>query len=438
MKIYAAASGLVSAVVYSNFDRNMGGNNLPPANYIQIKHPDNTYAYYYHIRKNSSTVSVGDNVVAGQVIALAGSSGNSSDAHLHFEPGQYVNNSWVKKTRGTEPIIPPQHYGKARRRMWVMTAKFMISVYSRSWQPEEIWLIFLQVFKENYRTLNFGYHEPQIGVFIQLRSKAGEPYTLEIRRPDNSLFATTSGTIQSKTQYGWYYWYWNFNINPPVYGTWYTRILKNNVELKRQNFNVALFTMYCPRFKPMAGKTFRRKNFIQRDTLRVNKYGATLPVTYTLLNPPSNVTLVNDSIVTIGTNWNQASTSYYFKVEARLGNNTSGMRDTMYYHLVDTTHNPSAIQNINSEVPDKFSLGQNYPNPFNPVTNINFSIPKSGMVKLVIYDILGKQISVPVNENLRAGNYKVDFNASALASGVYFYRLESDGFTDIKKMMLVK
>src|SRR4030095_6551872 len=400
-----------------------------------------TYAYYYHIRKNSSTVSVGDNVNAGQMIALAGSSGNSSDAHLHFEPGQYVNNSWVKRD--------PWHgtYNTAAT-LWQSQAPYVgddglkiydIGVFTQLAAGGNMNSIPSSYFKERItEPLNFGYYEPQIGVFIQLQSKAGEPYTVEIRRPDNSLFASTSGTISSKTQYGWYYWYWNFNINPPVYGTWYARVLKNNVELKRQNFNVALFTMYCPRFKPTAGKTFRRKNFIQIDTLRVNKYGASLPVTYTLLNPPSNVTLVNDSIVTIGTNWNQPLTSYYFKIEARLGNNTSGMRDTMYYHLVDTTHNPNAIQNISSEVPDRFALSQNYPNPFNPVTNINFSLPSNGTVRLVIYDVLGKLVSTLVNQNLRAGSYKVDFNASGLASGIYFYRLDAEEFTDVKKMILVK
>src|SRR4030095_5900155 len=229
MKIYAAASGIVTAVGYTNFDRNMGGNNLPPANYVQIKHPDNTYAYYYHIRKNSSTVSVGDNVNAGQMIALAGSSGNSSDAHLHFEPGQYVNNSWVKRD--------PWHgtYNTAAT-LWQSQAPYVgddglkiydIGVFTQLAAGGNMNSIPSSYFKERItEPLNFGYYEPQIGVFIQLQSKAGEPYTVEIRRPDNSLFASTSGTISSKTQYGWYYWYWNFNINPPVYGTWYARVLK--------------------------------------------------------------------------------------------------------------------------------------------------------------------------------------------------------------------
>ncbi len=98
----------------------------------------------------------------------------------------------------------------------------------------------------------------------------------------------------------------------------------------------------------------------------------------------------------------------------------------------------TAVEPIGNNVPDRFELSQNYPNPFNPVTNINFSIPKSGMVKLVVYDMLGKQISELVNGNYNAGSYKVDFNASTLSSGVYFYKIEAEGFTDVKKMMLVK
>ncbi len=98
----------------------------------------------------------------------------------------------------------------------------------------------------------------------------------------------------------------------------------------------------------------------------------------------------------------------------------------------------TGIQPIGNTIPDNFSLNQNYPNPFNPVTNIKFSIPKAGFVKMVVYDVVGKQVAELVNGQYSAGEYKVDFDASELSSGVYFYRIETEGFTDIKKMMLVK
>ena len=96
------------------------------------------------------------------------------------------------------------------------------------------------------------------------------------------------------------------------------------------------------------------------------------------------------------------------------------------------------IQTISSEIPSGFSLEQNYPNPFNPVTNIKFSIPKSGMVTLKIFDVSGREVAQLINENLSVGSYNYDFNASHLSSGVYFYRISSEGFTDVKKMILVK
>ncbi len=98
----------------------------------------------------------------------------------------------------------------------------------------------------------------------------------------------------------------------------------------------------------------------------------------------------------------------------------------------------TAITPVVSSVPEKYSLSQNYPNPFNPVTKINFAIPKSGLVTLKVYDVLGREVSTLVNEIKNAGTYKVDFNASNLSSGMYFYKVSVNGFTDVKKMMLIK
>lgn len=95
------------------------------------------------------------------------------------------------------------------------------------------------------------------------------------------------------------------------------------------------------------------------------------------------------------------------------------------------------IENSNL-VPDNFSLSQNYPNPFNPATNIKYDLPKNGFVTVKIFDILGKEIETLVNEKQTPGTYEVNWNASRYPSGVYFYRLVTDGFTDTKKMILLK
>jgi len=93
---------------------------------------------------------------------------------------------------------------------------------------------------------------------------------------------------------------------------------------------------------------------------------------------------------------------------------------------------------INNETPLKFYLSQNYPNPFNPVTKINYGITKSSNVKIIVYDVLGNEVAVLVNEYQKPGNYFVDFNASHLSSGIYFYKLITIGFTETKRMLMIK
>lgn len=96
------------------------------------------------------------------------------------------------------------------------------------------------------------------------------------------------------------------------------------------------------------------------------------------------------------------------------------------------------IQNISSEVPKNYSLKQNYPNPFNPVTNIRFDILKSSYVSLSVMDITGKVVEILINQNLSPGTYNYDWDAEKYSSGVYFYKLETDGFSETKKMVLIK
>lgn len=96
------------------------------------------------------------------------------------------------------------------------------------------------------------------------------------------------------------------------------------------------------------------------------------------------------------------------------------------------------LSQTGNEIPVQYNLYNNYPNPFNPVTKIKFDIPQQSFTKLMIYDISGKEISVPFSRELNPGSYEAEFNASNLPSGVYFYKLIAGGYTDVKKMILVK
>jgi hypothetical protein len=101
------------------------------------------------------------------------------------------------------------------------------------------------------------------------------------------------------------------------------------------------------------------------------------------------------------------------------------------------------VKEICGEIPTSFSLEQNYPNPFNPETIIEFRVPNDGWVALKVYDVLGREVATPVNEWKRAGNYKVTFDArhssfGSLTSGIYFYRLQTAGANEVKRMVLLR
>ena len=97
-----------------------------------------------------------------------------------------------------------------------------------------------------------------------------------------------------------------------------------------------------------------------------------------------------------------------------------------------------AVTTLGGELPTRYDLGQNYPNPFNPVTRIEYSIPQPGEVSLVIYNLLGEEVSRLVHGHMPIGTYSVIWNASNVASGIYFYRLEAGDFVQTRKMVLLK
>ena len=98
----------------------------------------------------------------------------------------------------------------------------------------------------------------------------------------------------------------------------------------------------------------------------------------------------------------------------------------------------SKIIEVDLGSPMKYELAQNYPNPFNPTTTIHFSLPESGNVKLILYNTLGQEVRMIVNEYKESGTHIINFDASGLNSGIYIYKLEANGFTQTRKMALIK
>lgn len=136
-------------------------------------------------------------------------------------------------------------------------------------------------------------------------------------------------------------------------------------------------------------------------------------------------------------------TVYYWRTAAYNSGGWSPYSDKWRF----TTTGVTGLQSYSTGIPDKFALHNNYPNPFNPVTKIRFDIPASGSVqsmetKITVFDLLGREVKTLVNQNLKPGQYEVDFNAGDIASGIYYYRISANApgvsYSDVKKMAVIK
>ncbi len=150
----------------------------------------------------------------------------------------------------------------------------------------------------------------------------------------------------------------------------------------------------------------------------------TAPPTTSYFVPNSNQWVSKNYLLPIGTHL------VVFLTRSQYGNN-------LYIDNVAVAQSNN-VKKLNDIIPEEYSISQNYPNPFNSKTKINFSIPKKGFTKISVYDLLGKLVSILISENLNEGKYSVDFDAGNLASGIYFYRIESNSFNHVNKMILIK
>lgn len=192
--------------------------------------------------------------------------------------------------------------------------------------------------------------------------------------------------------------------------------------------------------------------FVYTGVPAVKLYSDTVLFSATVTNPPGTGTITLDFLnKTTNTLQNRLTT---FPDSLRLRIKSSGGVPSGNYNIRVLGNGPNGtpvherfininmgfvgISNNTNEIPDKYSLLQNYPNPFNPSTNISFRLPEAGNVVLAVYDINGKLVDELINKNLAAGNHNIEWNAANYTSGIYFYRITSGNFTDVKKMILVK
>ena len=169
------------------------------------------------------------------------------------------------------------------------------------------------------------------------------------------------------------------------------------------------------------------------DVSNAWKYGLQLSVNPNFNPLRLNITGLSTSQYTVPSGVLNNDTTYYWRVNAMNGLGTGDWSLICHFTTLLT-----GVHIYSNEIPKEFKLYQNYPNPFNPVTNIRFDIPSSSHIKLIIYDALGREVTSLAKETLSAGSYETSWDGSSFPSGVYYYRIQTGDFIDVKKFVLIK
>jgi murein DD-endopeptidase MepM/ murein hydrolase activator NlpD len=225
---YAAAAGTVEAVQDGNYDRNTAMATYPPANYVDINHGNGWHTIYYHLRTDTILVHVGDTVVQGQVLGLAGSSGNSTGAHLHFEVqhnGDVVEPEYDPNTYWLDPL-PYQGSVSAVLTAGVTSSHTaLVNDHSAEEQPVSA-NVFRQVSGQEFSMWFSGF------------TRANDAAAFRFYKPDGTRYSSLDRSFTaSLSRGGWWYYYFTLPANLDL-GTWHVGVEINGTELARTSFQV--------------------------------------------------------------------------------------------------------------------------------------------------------------------------------------------------------
>jgi len=302
----------------------------------------------------------------------------------------------------------------------------------------------------------------------------GEPYEIFTFRGDTIWCATHTGFVACSTNGGYTWTFQEVNTHCELYTVYFVNPLigwtgggvyqGQGYIYKTTNSGNSWFLQFIPLnnhvksmyfINSLTGFAVTLNGYIYKTTTGGIDWTVLLSnVNYTLFRvkfPDSNTgytTGTNNKILKTtnnGLNWinqllpsNISSSTTYFQMSFTSPNVGWVVGDSGIILKTTNGGEPIGIQQISNQIPENYLLLQNYPNPFNSSTQIEYSIIKSSFIKLFIFNIEGKLIDILVNEYQLYGTYKVDFGGGNLSSGIYFYKIEAENFSDTKKMILIK
>jgi len=435
VQVRAAAAGTVAYLSNSSpYDRHCDFNWPDAGNWVWIAAPDGSYHEYLHLRTASMTVKLGDSVQPGELLGLVGSSGYSTQPHLHFEAGAYDGPGGTYRPR--DPYHGPDN---ALPGLWNVqpdyegTTPFWVADLGVFTEAEEGGSVFntsyCDVVERIPQPLVYGQGENKLCMWFQFQSRCCDTATVVVRKPDGSVYGSFDFAPSAPARFDWF-WSW-FYLAPYTTaadeGTWRQQVYaKNGPLLADHPFVVGTTTTFGPRFWPRAGRSFTLDGTVQRDTLREYPLGPA--VTYSLLNAPAWVSL-QDSIVSVGPASTQPSRSSFFQVVMDAG---AAGRDTAFYHVVDMS---KPLDPLLAVPPAGTEAGLSLaatPQPSHGVVTLRFALPARGPATLAIYDLAGRRLRAlrtgPAPAGAGAARWDGRDDAGReLPAGLYFARLATAG-----------
>lgn len=427
--VLAAAPGVILDVVDGNFDRSCSFNNNS-WNAVYVRHSDGSVAWYGHLKNGSATTkSIGEEVEEGEYLGIVGSSGNSTGPHLHFEVHDASGNV-VDPFKGTCNQIESSLWQSQRdyydSELNALHTQSAGPVFNQCPSPET----------PNYKD-GFLMGDNLVAAAYYRDQLQGQNTTYKITTPSGSTFRNWNHSSNEIPHYSASYWYWSYPLPTQAeIGLWtFEAVFQNKTYI--HNFSVS-----DPDTKPISVYLESPQNGAEAletsQLLRwvpladADEYEIVISKEENFNQPVVEETLLNSRDFDFQ-NLDE-NTVYYWKVRARNEHGTGSWSETRTFNTGLST----SINDENTELPAEPGLSQNYPNPFNPSTQISYKLPRSTYVQLKVYNLLGKEVASLENSQKRAGTHSVTFDASGLSSGIYYYRLQTSDFLEVKSMTLIK
>ena len=426
--ILCSAPGIVTYTHDGEYDRYTEWINGVYANAVIVSHSDGSEAWYWHMRKNSVNVELGDTVAVGDTLGFVGSSGYSSGPHIHFEIQQ----------NGT--VDPYSGFCQTDTSRWLEQGEYVMNL------PFEVMDNGLTIIpldwsmiSERPPTKSHVIAPSTIYSWLRLRNVSSSDLLTWEFYANGSLWNSYSFNPYNTYSSSWWYVYWNLPSGSSYYGDWEIKIFHNGSLIAEQPFSYDNEPNQLP---------------IIADTTLTLEMNSTIDGEFSAIDPDGNIFWYE--IVSYPSNgvltqyggrkrkytyipnedfYSQDTVTFYAKDDE----NAVGESGMYVFNVLENL----SVRNNAQLIIDIYELSQNYPNPFNPVTTFRYDLPENSHVNITIYDMLGRQVRTLVNQTQDAGYRSVIWNAindygKPVSAGVYLYQIQAGEFRQTKKMVLLK